>query len=166
MSYYSGAVNSASPYDAAAAYGSNYGGSYGSSNTYGAASYGASASYGACGSYGGGSRGYGSYGAGQGYSSAGPRHEELGSKLPSVDWKKLQLIHFEKNFYHEHPNVSALTDEEAEEIRRQNDISIVKGKLWVQSVTGFFLFLMLLYLLVSSRNRALKAGVTVLSDVW
>lgn len=44
------------------------------------------------------------------------------------DWSHIQLTKFEKNFYIEHPDVSRLTPEEVDSIRRKHDITIVAGR--------------------------------------
>src|SRR5689334_21941409 len=95
---------------------------------YGSSSYGDS--------YGGGSRlgkrdrddsgygnGYSSYsgggyggggGGGYGGRGGGDRMDNLGSGLSNINWDLSKLPPFEKNFYIEHPNVSATTEEDAE----------------------------------------------------
>lgn len=126
----------------------SYGG-YGSASTThsgcGANSYGSGTGYGS--NYGGGSGttsyGNSSYGRSDNFSSSrnsgGYNNDNsgLGSKLRTVDWKHTQLVHFEKNFYHEHPNVAGLSEEQAEQFRRQNQITIVKGLKIPKPVTSF-----------------------------
>lgn len=88
-------------------------------------------------SYGYSSRGDDSYrssygGGGGNYSAA-----DLGAGLSKIDWKHTQLSVFEKNFYIEHPAVSALTPRDADEIRRKKDITILAGKNIPNPVTSF-----------------------------
>merc|ERR1719265_1857186 len=51
----------------------------------------------------------------------------MGSNLRNIDWGRESLIKFEKNFYQEHPAVSAMTEDEAERIRRSKSITVVNG---------------------------------------
>jgi len=71
------------------------------------------------------------------YESYGGGSEQLGSKLRSVDWQHVDLIPFEKNFYHEHPNVSCLTDADVLRIRAERDITVMKGSRVPRPVTTF-----------------------------
>lgn len=124
-------------------YGS-YGGYGGPSGGYGASSggYGGSSGGGYGGGYGGNSYSSSSrdtYGSSRNsYSGGGGGGGgDLGSKLRTVDWKHTELVHFEKNFYHEHPNVASMTEEDAERIRRECEITIVKGHSILKPVTSF-----------------------------
>ena len=108
----------------------SYGGGGGSSyNRGGQSSYGGGSSYGrgggGSGSYGGGSNSYGgsSYGNSFGRGGGGFGNEELGSNLNRPDWEKETLPNFEKNFYVEHPDVSARSDGEIEEYRRKHEMN-------------------------------------------
>lgn len=67
-------------------------------------------------------RGFNRGGGNDRFSSRG-----LGANLAKVDWEAENLIPFEKNFYHEHPNVQALSMEEVQQVRDENDITIVNG---------------------------------------
>jgi ATP-dependent RNA helicase DDX5/DBP2 len=102
---------------------SSYGGSYGGSR---GGSYGGSQG----GSY-GGSQG-GSYGGSQGgsyggsYGGGGDRMSNLGNDLDSIVWKDESLSEFEKNFYFEHPAVTAMPESEVEQIRKDGQM-ILKG---------------------------------------
>lgn len=51
--------------------------------------------------------------------------DNLGANLRSIHWDLSKLPVFEKNFYIEHPAVSARSDASAEEWRRDNEISII-----------------------------------------
>ncbi|KAF4640193.1 DEAD (Asp-Glu-Ala-Asp) box polypeptide 17 [Toxoplasma gondii] len=99
-------------------YGGGYGGSSYGGDSYGGGGYGGS-------SYGGGMYGGGRPGGGMGMGGYGA--DALGSKLQRVDWKTIDLVPFEKNFYVEHPAVANMSAEEAERIRRANEITIVHG---------------------------------------
>lgn len=128
--------------------GSNYGGNsygggnqgYGSSgNAYGASSggghggggngYGAQSS----GGYGGGGGGGGSYGAqaggggyggGGGQGGSGFQNSNLGSGLARIDFDKTELVPFEKDFYIEHPDVTKMSEMEADAWRASKQIAI------------------------------------------
>jgi ATP-dependent RNA helicase DDX5/DBP2 len=121
------------PYGVPEAYhGSHYASHYSSAGTYnGSPQYGSSNGYNTAPNTFNNNyyhhRNYGSYRNEHATGFNTGRHENFGSKLPQMDWKRVQLIHFEKNFYHEHPNVAKMSLEEAEEVRRQNDITIIKG---------------------------------------
>jgi len=92
------------------------------------------------GSYGGGSYGGGGYGGssgGWGGKSNSYESESMGKGLGNIDWHQTQLSKFEKNFYIEHPAVAALSERDADEIRRKNDITIVSGSNVPKPVDGF-----------------------------
>ncbi|KAF4652178.1 ATP-dependent RNA helicase dbp2 [Perkinsus chesapeaki] len=97
-----------------------------SRDRFGGGSFGGSRGYDAGGGFGsmGGAPGYGFGGAsGSSFMNSG-----LGARLHSQDWSHIQLTKFEKNFYIEHPDVSRLTPEEVDNIRRKYDITIVAGR--------------------------------------
>lgn len=89
-------------------------------------------------SYGGGDRsrfgrddrqgGYGNYGGnGGGYRGRGSfsrEDRELGSGLQKQDWDSASLPKFEKNFYKEDPQVTARSDEDIAEFRKENEMTI------------------------------------------
>lgn len=71
-----------------------------------------------------------SYGGGGGYSGGGRRGGGgrgggLGSSLRTPDWSRMQLQVFQKNFYREDPEVTAFTDRDVEDIRKEYDISVM-----------------------------------------
>merc|ERR1719230_2540853 len=70
---------------------------------------------------GGGGGGYNDRGSG--YSSS-----DLGANLRNINWNHVSLIKFEKDFYQEHPAVSAMTEGAAEDIRKSKNITIVEGR--------------------------------------
>ncbi|KAJ3094498.1 ATP-dependent RNA helicase dbp2 [Phlyctochytrium planicorne] len=111
--------------------GSSSGGGYGggsSSYSSGGGSYGGGSRGGSSGGYGGssgGGYGGGGYGGGGGgYGGGGDRMSGLGSSLQKPNWDRETLPKFEKNFYMEHPNVSAKSDAEVEAYRREHDIRV------------------------------------------
>jgi len=92
------------------------------------------------GGYGGGDRGgYGGGGGGYGGGKGGDRDRggALGSSLRSIDWNRISLVKFEKNFYQEHPGVAGMTHSEADEIRQTRNITIVAGKSCPKPVRSF-----------------------------
>lgn len=106
-------------------YGGSSGGGYGGSGGYGGNSGG---SYGNSGGYGGsGGGGYGNSGGGGGF-GGGSRGGSggLGDSLKKPDWERElpNLIRFEKNFYQEHPQVSAQTDPQVDSYRREHEMTI------------------------------------------
>lgn len=80
--------------------------------------------------------GYGGYGRGgsdrdRGYGGGdrfGSGRGGLGGNLRSIDWNRVQLTKFEKDFYQVHPAVQAMTEEDCDYVRQENQISIVTGK--------------------------------------
>mmetsp|Transcript_126411 Transcript_126411/g.219120 ORF Transcript_126411/g.219120 Transcript_126411/m.219120 type:complete len:538 (-) Transcript_126411:195-1808(-) len=92
--------------------------------------YGGSSSYGGSGggggsSYGGGGGG-GSYGGGGGGGS-GYNSNDLGANLKNINWNNVSLIKFEKDFYQEHPAVTAMHPDEADRLRKSKNITIIEG---------------------------------------
>jgi hypothetical protein len=79
-------------------------------------------SYGGGDSFGGGGGG-GFGGAGGGGFGGG---SNLGATLGNIDFAKQELVPFEKNFYLEHPDVSARSDQEAEAWRASKQI-VIRG---------------------------------------
>lgn len=83
------------------------------------------------------SRGGGGYGGYRDRSRSRGRRDEplrgsynsndLGANLRQINWNQQTLVKFEKDFYQEHPNVSALTEDDAERIRKSKNITIVGG---------------------------------------
>ncbi|KAF4688544.1 ATP-dependent RNA helicase dbp2 [Perkinsus olseni] len=76
------------------------------------------------GGYGGGNGGYygGNY-AGGSYNNTG-----LGGGLREQDWSQMTLAKFEKNFYVEHPDVAAMSQDEVDKVRKDRQITVVHGK--------------------------------------
>lgn len=48
----------------------------------------------------------------------------LGGGLRTVDWASAKIEHFEKNFYVEDKRVSARSEREIEEFKRQKEIKV------------------------------------------
>lgn len=148
---------------------SSYNGySGGGGGGYHGSSYGSSRGYSPSrGSWGAGGGGYGGSRGGGGYSGGGGSYsrEELGAKLQTMDWKKMQLIHFEKNFYHEHPSVTAMTEDEAEDIRKQNEIS-VKGANIPKPVRSFLEASFPEYVLEGIKNAGFEKPTPIQLQGW
>ncbi|KAF8666590.1 DEAD protein [Rhizoctonia solani] len=85
---------------------------------------------------GGGGGGYGGGGYGGGSYGGGDRMGGLGGGLRSVDWASQTLTKFEKNFYREHPKVSARSDAEIADFRKQKEMK-VQGRDIPRPVTTF-----------------------------
>mmetsp|Transcript_41802 Transcript_41802/g.75896 ORF Transcript_41802/g.75896 Transcript_41802/m.75896 type:complete len:495 (-) Transcript_41802:133-1617(-) len=77
--------------------------------------------------------GGGSSGVGHGSYSSG----DLGKSLHDVNWRKVELVKFEKDFYQEHPLVTQMTQEGAEQLRASKNISIVEGENVPKPVRNF-----------------------------
>lgn len=85
-------------------------------------------------SYGGGGGGYGSYGGGGG-GRGGDSMSGLGSGLRNISWDLSTLPVFEKNFYIEHPAVTARSDGYADEWRQSKGITVIgRGVPKVKSI--------------------------------
>ncbi|KAL6859311.1 ATP-dependent RNA helicase dbp2 [Trichoderma novae-zelandiae] len=83
------------------------------------------------GGYGGGRGGFGGGGGGGGFGGGyggggggGDRMSHLGAGLQKQDWDFSALPKFEKDFYKEHPDVSARSPEEIEAFRRKHQMTI------------------------------------------
>jgi len=116
--------------------GGGYGGSSGGGGGYGGGGGGGRSSGGYGGSSGGGGGNSGSYGGGGGGSSYGGNggggagggfsNSDLGNGLSTIDFSKTELVTFEKDFYIEHPDVTARPDEEANAWRASKQM-IIEG---------------------------------------
>lgn len=91
-------------------YGGGRGGGYGGGRGGG---YGGGRGGGYGGGRGGGDFGGGSYGS-----------SNLGANLQKQEWDLEKLPKFEKNFYKEHPDVTARTDAEIDEFRKENKMTL------------------------------------------
>jgi len=74
--------------------------------------------------YGGG--GYGDRDGGYG-NKGNYDSKDLGANLKNINWNQVSLIKFEKDFYQEHPAVTAMHPQEAENLRRAKNITVVSG---------------------------------------
>lgn len=63
--------------------------------------------------------------------------DDLGAGLRKIDWHGTSLVKFEKNFYHEHPNVARLSETEVEDIRDQHGIKIIAGSNVPKPISTF-----------------------------
>ena len=74
-------------------------------------------------SYGGGGYGGGGYGGGGGFGGGSRGRDDINyTSLPKQDFRDVPV--FEKNFYYEHPNVTARSDAEVEKYRADRDIHV------------------------------------------
>ncbi|EFN58247.1 hypothetical protein CHLNCDRAFT_30080, partial [Chlorella variabilis] len=106
-----------------ASYGASYGGgsSYGGGGGYGGGSrYDSGGGYGGGGGFGGG--GFGGGGFGGGGFGGGGRDGINSTFLPKEDFSNLPK--FEKNFYYEHPAVTARSEEEVRRYREMREIHV------------------------------------------
>merc|ERR1719352_787477 len=55
------------------------------------------------------------------------RMAALGSNLGRVNWQSEQLGEFQKNFYQEHPSVSARSEGDVQALRARHNISVMSG---------------------------------------
>ncbi|KAH0499610.1 hypothetical protein TgHK011_006790 [Trichoderma gracile] len=125
MSGYGGGRSNGGGYGGGGGYGRDRGGDRGGDrNGYGGGGYGGGRggfggnSYG--GGYGGGGGGYGGgYGGG-----GGDRMGHLGAGLQKQDWDLSALPKFEKDFYKEHPDVTARSPAEVDAFRRKHQMTI------------------------------------------
>eukprot|EP01029_Cantina_marsupialis_P010320 TRINITY_DN2346_c0_g7_i1.p1 TRINITY_DN2346_c0_g7~~TRINITY_DN2346_c0_g7_i1.p1 ORF type:complete len:546 (+),score=200.88 TRINITY_DN2346_c0_g7_i1:40-1638(+) len=78
------------------------------------------------GGYGGSSYGGSSFGGGSRFGGGSDRMGGLGSGLRSIQWNLAELPVFEKDFYHEHPAITATSEADIEKWRNENEIT-VKG---------------------------------------
>lgn len=110
---------------------------------------------------------YGSYpSAGMYRSNQSYSEGDLGSRLKSVDWRSANLVPFEKNFYHEHPEVASLSLDESTEIRKHHNISIIAGTTVPKPVTTFERASFPEYLLQSLYNAGFKAPTPIQIQGW
>ncbi|KAL1861997.1 ATP-dependent RNA helicase dbp2 [Paecilomyces lecythidis] len=109
--------------------GDSYGGGHRSNGYHGGGGY----------SNGGGSArggGYGGGGGGYGGGHGGDRMSNLGAGLKNQDWDISTLPKFEKSFYKEHPDVTARSEREVDQFRKEKEMT-VQGKNVPRPVTTF-----------------------------
>jgi len=70
--------------------------------------------------YGGGNQGGGGYGGGDSFS-------DFGQNLNSINWSRINLEPFQKNFYVPNPAVMARNDEQIDEYRQRHEINVFGG---------------------------------------
>jgi len=81
-------------------------------------------------SYGGSSRDYRSGGGRNSYGGK-PKNEhgisrgQPGANLKSIDWDRLDLEKFEKHFFHEHPSITAMPEEEVNSWREKHTMEVI-----------------------------------------
>jgi ATP-dependent RNA helicase DDX5/DBP2 len=68
--------------------------------------------------------GYSSYNNNGGDFQGGDRMSQLGNGLKNIDWSSDTLPKFEKNFYVEHPDVTARSTEESNQIRAAANMTV------------------------------------------
>ena len=133
-------------------------------------------SYGGGGGYGGGSWGGG---------GGGDRMSNLGGGLRNVDWANTKLEHFEKNFYIEDKRVSARSEAEIEQFKREKEMKVsvflfvwvsrrylpsfsnqVQGRNVPRPVTSFDEVGFPEYLMTSIRAQGFPAPTPIQCQAW
>ncbi|KAJ8097457.1 P-loop containing nucleoside triphosphate hydrolase protein [Lipomyces tetrasporus] len=123
---------------------------------------------------GSGSRSYGSrggdYGSRDGGSSSwggsgGDRMSNLGASLKKQDWNLESLPRFEKNFYKEHPNVTAHSDRHIEQFRTDKKMT-VKGNDVPRPVETFDEAGFPSYVLTEVKAQGFTAPTAIQSQGW
>ncbi|KAF8920150.1 P-loop containing nucleoside triphosphate hydrolase protein [Mucidula mucida] len=89
----------------------------------------------------------------------------LGNGLRTVDWASTKLEHFEKNFYVEDKRVSARSDRDIEEFRREKEIR-VQGRGVPRPVTSFEEVGFPDYLMTSIRAQGFPAPTPIQCQAW
>jgi len=71
-------------------------------------------------------------------SCGGNRYIGGGSKgeLRLIDWSRINLAVFQKNFYHQHPSITAMSEEQVKDWRTSYDIHVT-GRNVPRPITGF-----------------------------
>jgi ATP-dependent RNA helicase DDX5/DBP2 len=85
--------------------------------------------------------------------------------LRSQHWDLSKLPKFEKNFYIEHPAVTARTDREVEEYRREKEITVVGGHV-PKPVTNFEEASFPEYIMAEVRNAGFSNPTAIQSQGW
>ncbi|RSH86677.1 ATP-dependent RNA helicase dbp2 [Apiotrichum porosum] len=119
--------------------GGGYGGGGGGYGGGGGGYGGGGGGYGGGGGFGGGGYGGGfggEYSRSQYSSGGGDRMNNLGAGLRNIDWNTTELAKFEKNFYIEDKRVTARSDEEINEFRKEKDMRI-QGNNVPRPITTF-----------------------------
>lgn len=124
-------------------------------------------------SFGGGRRGFGGGGGGFGGGGGGfggggglrGRKDSLGANLRPVDWSRVQLTTFQKDFYQEHPSVAALSDAEIEAFRREHKMTLF-GRGIPKPVRSFEEASFPDYLLVELKKAGFTAPTAIQKQGW
>lgn len=75
-------------------------------------------------SYGGGGGGGGYGGGGRGGGGGGGKWDDKASRVSKPKWDQIQLPKFEKNFYKEHPDIAARSEQEVVAYRTKHEITV------------------------------------------
>ncbi|KAJ3062648.1 ATP-dependent RNA helicase dbp2 [Podochytrium sp. JEL0797] len=113
---------------------------------------------------GGGGGGYGGGGGGFG-GGGGDRMGQLGSSLRKIDWDLSTLPRFEKNFYIEHADVSARSDQEIADYRRLHQMTLV-GPNIPRPVVSFNEIVFPGYVLKEVLAAGFKAPTAIQAQGW
>jgi ATP-dependent RNA helicase DDX5/DBP2 len=89
----------------------------------------------------------------------------LGGTLRNVDWNSTKLERFEKNFYVEDKKVSARSDRDVEDFRREKEIK-VQGRNVPRPVTAFDEVGFPEYLMTTIRAQGFPAPTPIQCQAW
>ncbi|KJA13443.1 hypothetical protein HYPSUDRAFT_73013 [Hypholoma sublateritium FD-334 SS-4] len=89
----------------------------------------------------------------------------LGGGLRTVDWANTKLEHFEKNFYIEDKRVSARSEAEIEQFKREKEMKI-QGRNVPRPVTSFDEVGFPEYLMTSIREQGFPAPTPIQCQAW
>lgn len=106
-------------------YGGSYGGGAGRYNGSGDRSSGGGYGRSSGGSYGGSG---GRYSGGEASDGGHTKYNDPGQNLRKPKWNEYTLVPFQKNFYQPHPNLANMDPREAEQFRKTNEITIIRGE--------------------------------------
>ncbi|UKJ89788.1 DEAD-box family RNA-dependent helicase [Theileria orientalis] len=107
-------------------------------------------------------RSHGSSYGGHRYGSS----DNLGANLAPVNWSGVELVKFEKSFYVEHPDVKALSWDDAEAIRRQKEITVVSGKDVPNPVLKFEQTSFPKYIMTAIEQAGFKQPTPIQGQAW
>jgi len=106
---------------------------------------------------------YGRFGGGGG--RGGDKLSGLGKNLTRVDWSKVSLVPFQKNFYIEHPDITRMSDEEVDKFRRDNEI-VTHGHGIPKPVTTFHTSSFPDYLLYELKKAGFERPTPIQAQGW
>ncbi|KZS92579.1 RNA helicase [Sistotremastrum niveocremeum HHB9708] len=115
---------------------------------------------------------YSSYGGGGGGGWGGGNHDSydkmggLGGGLKTVDWAAHKMPVFEKNFYVEDKRVTARSDREIEEFRKEKEMKVVQGRGVPKPITSFEETGFPPYLLSTIRAQGFPAPTPIQCQAW